>query len=123
MRNVAMMPSPSSRRSALLAVLLAGTMALSVGACGRRGRPEPPPDPSQPVQTQPKSAAKADASKADASKAAMASRAGAGSQAADDDDEEESPTSLVSPQPMPSSRKKAPAYQVPKQPFILDGLL
>jgi predicted small lipoprotein YifL len=34
------------------AVVLAGLIVLSLSACGRRGQPEPPPDPSAPKTEQ-----------------------------------------------------------------------
>jgi predicted small lipoprotein YifL len=39
-----MLPSPSVARAALVA----GLLVLSLSACGRRGAPEAPPDPSAP---------------------------------------------------------------------------
>jgi predicted small lipoprotein YifL len=118
MRSFAMTPPTMTSRQALLAVLLAGTIALSVGACGRRGRPEPPPDPNAPVKTQAGKAAEARSGRAQPT---FATRPGTVAQDDDDDVEDDAPS--VSPQPVPTSRKKSQPFVVPKEPFILDSLL
>lgn len=125
--------TPIGRRPITLA-LLAGVMALGVSACGRRGQPEPPPDPNA-VQTPAKpqrGAARGGrdaAGGADAKPAAttLATRPGATTTLSteDDLDEEVDQSTTVSPQPtpQPASRRRRPSYQVPKEPFILDPLL
>lgn len=117
MRSFSMTPPTMTSRQALLAVLLAGTLALSVGGCGRRGRPEPPPDPSGPVKTQ-------KASNAKSNKAQPTFQTRPGVVAQDDDDEDDDDQAVVvSPQPVPAGKKKRQPYLVPKEPFILDSLL
>lgn len=117
-----MTPPTMTSRRALLAVMMAGTMTLAVGACGRRGRPEPPSDTPQKAQT-------------DKSKTAQAGKAQPtfGTRPApsddDDDDVEENEKAKadpagVNPLPTPtSSKKKVQPYAVPKQPFFLDFLM
>lgn len=113
-----MTPPTLTSRQALLAVLLAGMVAL--GACGRRGRPEPPPNPDAPARTQPGKAADAKG-KAQPSSAA---RPGTVAQNDDDDDDDEpTPAESISPQPVPTGRKKSQPFVVPKEPFILDSIL
>lgn len=81
------------------ALLVSALLVLALGACGRRGPLEPPPDPSAtPAQRQQAQAA------ADA-----------------EDDEDQEATTLPSPTPTP--RRRSRAYTIPKEPFILDPLL
>ena len=117
-----MTPPTLTSRRALLAVMLAGTAALGVGACGRRGRPQPPSDAS----TQQK--AQADKTKNAASGKSQPTFATRPTPASDDDnDEEEDQRQKEDPagaNPLPTtSRKKPQPYAVPKQPFFLDFLL
>ncbi len=126
---------PAIRRGTLVAVLLAGTLALGLGACGRRGQPEPPPDPNAPAKTQPDRSAppraRAGASSSAGSTAqpaptTLATRPGAVTEnSLDDDDAPDDPNAGVSPQPTPapSNRRRGRAYQVPKEPFFLDPIL
>lgn len=108
-----MTPPTLTSRRALLSVFLAGTMALTVGACGRRGRPEPPPNP----DAAPKQSGKASTDK---SKGKTAQKASGDS---DDDDTDDDEPVNITPQPVPTGRKKNRPFEVPKQPFILDSLL
>lgn len=120
--------TPLGRRPITLA-LLAGVMALGLSACGRRGQPEPPVDPA--ARPAPKAAATAPATRGRSAVAASgtppaAAQPGPSATLTGDDDAEDGddPQALTSPQPTPSSsRRKRPAYQVPKEPFFLDPLL
>ena len=118
MRSFAMTPPTLTSRTALLAVLLAGTIAL--GACGRRGRPEPPPDPNAPKTEQ--SSKAADRKKA---QPAFQGRPGTVAQNDDDDDDDDQPEAeqAAGVSPLPTTRKKRQPFVVPKDPFILDSIL
>ena len=102
------MPSltPSSGRLVLVAGLVA--LALALAACGRRGQPEPPPDPSVP-------AARRQAAAQGLPPAQAAEAAG--------DEEAETETFVPTANPTPRSRGARRGYVVPKDPFILDPLL
>lgn len=118
----------------LVFALLVGVSAL--GACGRRGQPEPPPNPAAPAAAKkPAASAKPPAPNrrvAAAGDAAdqsapttLATRPGAAT-LNDVDDEDEEPTDVVvSPQPTPSptGRKRNRTFYAPKEPFVLDPLL
>ena len=114
-----MTPPTLTSRMALLAVLLAGTMAL--GACGRRGRPEAPPDPKAPKTEQSKAADKKSAK----AQPTFQGRPGTVAQNDDDDDDDDQPEAeqAAGITPMPSTRKKRQPFVVPKDPFILDSIL
>lgn len=123
-----------ARRRAMRLALLAGAVALALGACGRRGRPEPPPDPAAPAATQKQGVSgKVQAggrggavsrTEPETTPTTLTNRPLAATQnTSDDDDEEDDPSAGVSPQPTPTGRKRVRAYQVPKQPFLLDPLL
>ena len=125
---------PGAGRRALRLALLAGTVALALGACGRRGQPEPPRDPSVPATQKQGSAEKpargsrrTDTARTEpeTTPTNLTNRPLAATQnTSDDDEEDEGDTSAgVSPQPTPTGRKRVRAYQVPKTPFILDPLL
>lgn len=115
-----MTPPTLTSRRALLAVMLAGTMALGVGACGRRGRPVPPSD--SPPQQKAQSAKNAQSGKAQPTFATRPTPDN------DDNDEEEDQRAKddpagASPLPIQPSSKKPKPYAVPKQPFFLDFLM
>jgi predicted small lipoprotein YifL len=120
MRSLAMTPPTLISRKALLAVLLAGTMALATGACGRRGRPEPPPNPDAPAKVQ---GTKATEQRASRRAATFDTRPGAVAEDDDDEEEETEAAALASPSVMPTGRKKSQPFLVPKEPFFLDPLL
>ena len=84
-----MLPSLSFSR----AVLVAGLLALSLSACGRRGAPEPPPDPSAP--------------KTEQTQSETGTNGGV----------------LPSPVGTPRSKSNRRGYTVPKGPFVLDPIL
>ena len=110
----------------MLAILLASTMAFGLGACGRRGQPEPPAAATTPDK--PDAAPPAKKRVARGSQKESAAPATANPQtvakAAEDEEQEPDDSFIVSPQPTPGSgtRKRQP-YFVPKESFILDPLL
>lgn len=112
-----MTPPTFTSRHALLAVLVAGTLALGVGGCGRRGRPEPPPLPGAETSAKDKRTAARDAK----NQSTFQTRPGV--VANDDDDDDDDEPVVVSPQPTVSGKRKRQPYLVPKEPFILDPLL
>jgi predicted small lipoprotein YifL len=78
-------------------MLMVGMVVLALGACGRRGPLEAPPD------------------------AAVTAQQGRQVQAQAEVDEEL--RDEVVPSPTPTPRRRSRAYTVPKEPFILDPLL
>lgn len=84
-----------------LALLAAGALALAVGACGRRGPLEPPPDP----------------------KAAAAPAQGTGTTGQTVARESEEDSDSMSPTPIGQAKKRPRGIAVPKTPFLLDPLL
>lgn len=132
------MPSAESGfgSRALAGLLLVAVLSFGLGACGRRGQPEPPVDPSAPKTSAPPARSSsttrtrqdASGNDAPASPTTVATRPNAlASTSPDADDDEdaiaEDPNRGVSPQPTPSTRKRNRAYDVPKEPFFLDPLL
>jgi hypothetical protein len=115
----------------LTPLLLAGVVAVGLSACGRRGQPEPPPDPAatqKPAAGSPSSSRGAVTTRGSASSAptTLTTRPQALTEnSPDDETDEEDPNAAVSPQPTPApiGRRRARSYQVPKEPFILDPLL
>ena len=87
------------------ALVLAGMLALALGACGRRGAPEAPLTSAELAAQQ---------------QSAQARQVQARQAQADDDDEEVRETIVPTPAP---ARRRSRAYTVPKEPFILDPLL
>lgn len=133
------MPPRLPAGGALRLALLAGVVALAMGACGRRGAPEPPPDPnarpapsrqgtgSQGTGTpsaRSRSAAVSPQGESEPSSTALANRSQALVQNTPEDEVEpaEDENFGASPQPVPTSRRRK-NYVVPKEPFILDPLL
>ncbi|MDB5592010.1 hypothetical protein [Enterovirga sp.] len=112
----------SARRAPLLALLMAGVMVLGLGACGRRGQPEPPSSAAPSASATGRAAVPGDARpNAGALATSPASRT---QLTVDDETDEEDPNAGVSPQPTPvPARRRSRAYTVPKEPFILDPLL
>ncbi len=100
------MPSltPSSGRL----VLVAGLVALALAACGRRGQPEPPPDPS--VSAAQRQAAGQSLPSAQPTQAA-------------DGEEAETETFVPTANPTPQRRGARRGFVIPKEPFVLDPLL
>lgn len=129
------MPSAESGfgSRALAGLLLVAVLNLGVGACGRRGQPEPPVDPSAPKTTAPaktsatrtRQDASADAAASPTTLATRPSALTSISPDADDDEDAlaDDVNKGVSPQPTPSTRKRTRPYVVPKEPFFLDPLL
>ncbi|WP_375460986.1 hypothetical protein [uncultured Enterovirga sp.] len=117
----------SAPRGSSLVVLIACVMALGLGACGRRGQPEAPVDPAAPAGAPRRQAAATGPAGNDArpNSGRLVTSPGSATQlTVEDDTEEEDPNAGVSPQPVPTaSRRRSRAYQVPKEPFILDPLL
>jgi predicted small lipoprotein YifL len=99
-------------------VLMAGLLVLALSACGRRGQPEAPPDPSVP-------AAQRNAVQQGATVATPNAPAGGGPSgaAASDDDDDETETFVPRATPTPAKRGAKRGYVIPKEPFILDPLL
>jgi predicted small lipoprotein YifL len=93
-------------------LLTAGLVALALSACGRRGPPEAPPDPSV---TPPQRGART-------SQATPAGGPGPSQATGELDDEEVETGPVVVPSPRPA-RNPRRGYVVPQQPFILDPLL
>lgn len=85
----------TSRRVRRGAALSAVAIALALGGCGRRGRLEPPPDPSNPFALGTPAPAADDANAGPDSKTKMGTH----------------------------KRTKNPPILAPKEPFILDPLL
>lgn len=137
-------PNPSAGRGLLVICLFA---CLAVAACGRRGAPEAPPDPSAPVQQKKAAEAKprrgqqaravqgrkageapdsgdetASGEKPAASTSLATTPGGVTEDTAEDEGNGDSVTPAVSPQPTPP-RRRTRIYTVPKEPFILDPLL
>jgi hypothetical protein len=83
------------------ALIIAGLIALSLAACGRRGSPEPP----------------LTAAELAAQQQGQQRQAGV----VDDDDDDMGNAAVMTPVPTP--RRRSRAYTVPKEPFILDPLL
>ena len=117
----------SAPRGPFLVVLIACLMSLAVGACGRRGQPEEPVNPSAPAAASKKTATAPGSRGAEArtGAGALATSPGSTTQLTPDDEtDEDDPNAGVSPQPTPTAaRRRGRAYQVPKEPFILDPLL
>ena len=88
------------------ACLIAGVIALSLTACGRRGAPEAP-------LTSAEIAAQQQREQRQVQRQAATP--------ADDDDEVGSNATVMTPVPTP--RRRSRAYTIPQQPFILDPLL
>jgi predicted small lipoprotein YifL len=82
-------------------LLIAGLLALSLAACGRRGALEAPPDATAATQQR-----------------QVAARQG---EDVTDDEGDAEPAPVASPVPTP--RKRSKAITIPKEPFILDPLL
>jgi len=85
--------------------LMAGLVALGLGAYGRRGPPEAPPVAVAPAQT-----------------GARVSTVAAGAPAAADEGEAGEALTTVVPTPRPA-RNPRRGYTIPTEPFILDPLL
>lgn len=109
---------PSAGRGLIMFGLLA-CLTLGVSACGRRGQPEAPPDPSVPAQQQ-QSKKTADTKPETSGRPTLTGTSTA--EASDEDEPDDSVTPNVSPQPTPPHRRTR-VYTVPKEPFILDPLL
>ena len=107
------MPSPLTFAGRI--ALTVGLFAAALGACGRRGPLEAPPDPT--VQA----AAPRGVRGAPATQVTLQGQGA--NPAADTDDEEEAPSVVTSPVPTPPTRARRRGYVVPKEPFILDPLL
>lgn len=119
----------SAPRGPFLVVLIACLMTLAVGACGRRGQPEEPVNPAAPAAAS-KRTATAPGTRGPETRSAsgggvLATSPGSATQLTPDDEtDEDDPNQGVSPQPTPTpARRRGRAYQVPKEPFILDPLL
>jgi predicted small lipoprotein YifL len=82
------------------ALIIAGLIALSLAACGRRGAPEAP---------------------LTAAELAAQQQGQQRQAAATDDDDEVSNAAVMTPVPTP--RRRSRTYTVPQEPFILDPLL
>jgi predicted small lipoprotein YifL len=93
-----LMPSPFPLAGR--ALLIAGLIALSLAACGRRGAPEAPLTAAE-LATQQQGQQRQAAS-------------------AGDDDELGNATVRT---PVPTTRRRSRAYTIPQEPFILDPLL
>jgi predicted small lipoprotein YifL len=78
-------------------IVMAGMVVLALGACGRRGPLEAPPDAAVTVQQ--------------------------GRQAQAQTEVDEELRDEVVPSPTPTPRRRSRAYTIPKEPFILDPLL
>ena len=94
------MPSPFPLAGR--ALLIAGVIALSLAACGRRGAPEAPLTAAELAAQQ------------------QGQQRQAAAAAADADDELGSATVRT---PVPTTRRRSRAYTIPQEPFILDPLL
>jgi len=81
-------------------VLLTAVLALALGACGRRGPLEPPPDPSAPKTT--------------AGQQPTQRQGNADVEDADDS---------LTPAPGLTPKKRGRSFTIPDKPFILDPLL
>ena len=79
------------------ALVIAGLIALTLAACGRRGAPEAPLSAAEVAAQQQRQAQAA---------------------TADDDDDEAAVMT-----PVPTARRRSRAYTIPQEPFILDPLL
>lgn len=102
--------SPVPGRVAVMAALI----ALALAACGRRGQPEAPPDPSVPAAQR----------NAAATVPTPSSAAGAGpAGAAVEEDDDGTETFVPRATPTPARRGAKRGYVIPKDPFILDPLL
>lgn len=125
------MSLPRAGRGTLAICLLAGALALGLGACGRRGPLEAPPDASAPLQPSkvappgakaktPKTSRRTEPETSPASPGVR--QAGVEDSVEDEAEEpEQEQTAVVVPTPTP--RRRGRAYDVPKEPFILDPLL
>jgi predicted small lipoprotein YifL len=96
--------TPSSGRL----VLVAGLVALALAACGRRGQPEPPPDPS--VSAAQRQTANQSLPSAQPTQAA-------------EGEEAETETFVPTANPTPQRRGARRGFVIPKEPFVLDPLL
>ena len=92
------MPSPFPLAGR--ALLIAGLIALSLAACGRRGAPEAPLTAAE----------------------LAAQQQGQQRQAASAGDDDELGNATVR-TPVPTTRRRSRAYTIPQEPFILDPLL
>ena len=128
------MPSrrESPGRGSLIAILACLSASLLLADCGRRGAPEPPPDPSAPAPQSRRSSegpsrtrgGSAAAATVDAPRTtAIATAPNALTENTPDDETPDDLGASISPQPAPPPRRRSRAYQVPKEPFILDPLL
>ncbi len=99
--------------SPLRALAVASLLVLALGACGRRGALEAPPDPRAPAAP---AAASANAGGAPAPRSADG--ISAGEDVTDDGDERGAIPSVI-----PAPRRRARNITIPKEPFILDPLL
>jgi predicted small lipoprotein YifL len=110
--------------------LIAGFLVLALAACGRRGPPEAPPDPSVQAVERQKAALKqrgrGGVGNVPSSRTALEGQTNAPGQAQVDDggdaDDPGTDGALPSLSPTPRSRARTP-YVIPKEPFILDPLL
>ena len=94
---MSLLPSPPYRL-----ILLAGLLAISLPACGRRGAPEAPLTTAEVAAQQ---------------QSGQARRA-----QADDDGDDDGVRAVTVPTPT-APRRRSRAYTIPKEPFILDPLL
>jgi predicted small lipoprotein YifL len=129
----------SSVPASIRLALLAGVVAASLTACGRRGPLEPPPDPAaaatqrqrEELRRQRQGAVPAAnptgaavAGQTEIPAVAQARRSEGTPPTPDEDEVDELPSSIVpSPSPQPQGGGRKRGYTVPKDPFILDPLL